>query len=156
MATSAVSSNPPRTVRCPNCGYVTHLVSGFCPRCLSRLPAPPIGLSPRVIFGMVGLVALGLTLVADAAILAQDSRSPSVELKPSASAQAQLTSSPAQQILPSTNRGAPDNTAASPIVTTPNTLPDTATPTSGSASRPLRTGRDRAESAQPRRLRYRE
>ena len=172
MASGAMSSNTSGTVRCPNCGYVTHPVSAFCPRCLSRLPQPATGLAPRVLFGMVGLVALGLTLVADAALLARDSRAPSVavatsspsafatsasarqptgpasQLDPPTSSAAQSnasvgqpTSSPAQQILPSTNSRTPDGTATAAIATRPDTLPDTATPTSASASRLLRTGR---------------
>ena len=76
MATGEISNT--RTVRCPECGYVTRVVSGFCPRCLSRLPLPATGLAPRVLFGMIGLVALGLTLVADAAILARGDRSTNV------------------------------------------------------------------------------
>lgn len=165
MATGAISSNTSRTVRCPNCGYVTRPVSGFCSRCLSRLPLPPTAFAPRVIFGMVGLVLLGLTLVADAAILARDSHSPSVavatgaprafatsasarqptgaasQLNPPTSSAAQPTSSPAQQILPSTNGRAPDSTATPQIAPRPKTLPDTGTTTSASASRLLRTGR---------------
>jgi hypothetical protein len=73
-------------VTCKKCGYTTIPVSGFCPRCLERLPLGRrrIGVLPLVAAGILGVLVLGSALAATlrslepgrVAVQAEGSRAP--------------------------------------------------------------------------------
>ncbi len=117
MRNAALMSMARRPVTCTTCGYTTTPVSGFCPRCLERLPLGRrgIGVLPLFAGGALAVLVLG-------AVLAATLRSPepgrgSVQAEGSHAPVSSASAAPASQS-PSSN-GSPRPSAQAPSATAP-------------------------------------
>ncbi|HEY6957791.1 MAG TPA: hypothetical protein VI814_03115, partial [Candidatus Limnocylindria bacterium] len=113
-------------VACAACGTRTRPVSGFCPNCLARLPAPP---AARVAF-LAGALTLGaLTLAVDATLLTP--RGPTI---PATSAATPTAPAPTPTVPVPSATSAPAGTA--PATSAPNETPMPATTAAASPDLP--------------------
>src|SRR5207247_10561320 len=116
-----------RPVKCPDCGLVTVPVSGFCPRCLSRLP-----IERRI--GVLGVLPIAagavlLALIGGSALL-PNAGGARVAIPGSAPFGGQATGTPALTGPPSAT-GTASAVPATPLEAVPNaSAPSVASPTS--------------------------
>jgi len=113
-----------RPVKCPECALVTAPVSGFCPRCLSRLPIERrIGVLP------IAAGAVLLALIGGSALL-PNAGGARVAIPGSAPFGGQATGTPALTGPPSAT-GTASAVPATPLEAVPNaSAPSVASPTS--------------------------
>src|SRR2546428_13909060 len=115
-----------RPVKCPDCGLVTVPVSGYCPRCLSRLPIERrIGVLP------IAAGAVLLALIGGSALLA-NAGGTRVAIPGSAPFGGQATGTPALTRPPSAT-----STASAVPVTSLEEVPSASAPSVASTSTPI-------------------